>query len=788
MSTRSRHNRARNGQGRLTLRGPKRTRTASNEPDGASGNSRHRITRACNECRRRKDRCGGQRPSCTSCVENSRVCSYGPSKKRGLRPGYVRAIEVLLGLVFTTVEGSESYVYGLLQGQIQQTPMQPQGSEVKESDISAEFLLEAWRKGSVAEEIGKLLSPEGVEDEDDGTDSTQHFDTKISEALALFLSTRGGETGAPLTPMNTDTTPQDAMAFDTPTTPVAAPPTSSFTEASPQISISHPPEPTTSHGMRSSSSISKLPKNWPFLLDLYFETTHSWFPISQKHELLRAAYKLANSTSATSVDLPSTGDIAFLQAVLLFASYQSAFVADSFKSAHIGTHNETYTIRSSQYLGQTSLFSDPSEYELGHVRAFLVLALFDMDQKLWSEAWVNIGRAIYTATSIGLVDKNSIAARSISEDNVKRTLLGCMTLETIISSQLNTVPFFKSSDILSAGLLIIDGMEEWEPWQPKIIVPTATAQPLQGFSSHVPGHVISTFNRLLLVMASLNELTCQKGNPPTEETLLEIIRGCEQNLDGLSDTRTTADPSPQTLSLWMASIATLETAAAALLLLNGTTGERPGSYLVSLTMLVGLVEKRVQSIGRHSIPSVVEACLGLLQQALVHQPLLYVGTDFEIDFSLLKEAIAGFLASLQETLDGDMQMDATCNPRPNSVNAGCNSLPSTQPIAVNTLMPPRISRPSDLPPASLSLDPLLGTVNSTIDPIQTSQSSGLTRVVAFEPPSASLRDDMGDDGLFDSLASLDSTEWLANPPEFMQHLGFLEKPPDDFESIFDIGL
>lgn len=631
--------------------------------------------------------------------------------------------------------------------------MQPQGSGVKESDISAEFLLEAWRKGSVAKEVGKLLSPEGVEDEDDGTDSTQHFDTKVSEALALFLSTRGGEAGAPLTPMNTDT-PQDVMAFDTLNSPVVAPLTSSFIEALPEISISHPPEPTTSY------SISELPKNWPFLLELYFETTHSWFPISQKHELLRVAYKLANSTSTTSVDLPSTGDIAFLQAVLLFASHQSAFISDSFKSARNGTHDGTFNIRSSQDLDQTSLFADPSIYELGHVRAFLVLALFDMDQKLWSAAWVNIGRAVYTATSIGLVDKNSIAASSNYEDNVKRTLLGCMVLETIISAHVNTLPFFQSSDILSAGLLTIDGMEEWEPWQPKIVISTGTAQVL-GLNSHMPGHVISTFNRLLLVIASLNELICQMRNPPPEEALLEIIQGCEQNLEGLSDT-TTADPSPQTLSLWMASIATLETAAAALLVSNGTSRERPGSYLVGLTMLVGLVEKRVQSIGRHSIPPVAEACLMLLRQTLDHQPLLYVGNDVEPDFNLLKKAIARYFAFLHEPLDGEMQLDATYNPQPNLVNTGRNSLRSSQPIAADTLIPPIISIPSDTSSANLNLDTLLGAMDSTMSPnhpSQTSQSPGSTKGVASETLGASLGDDMGDDGLFDSLASLDSTEW-----------------------------
>jgi hypothetical protein len=668
----------------------------------------------------------------------------------------VRAIEVLLGLVFTTVEGSESYVHGLLQGQIQHTSVQPQVSRVKESDISAEFLLEAWRKCSVANEVGKLLSPEGVEDEDDGTDSTQYFDTKVSEALALSISVRAGDTGAPLTPMNTDTTPQDMIL----TTPVVDCLASDFVQASPQTAISHPPEATTPLTLGCPSpSVTELPKNWPFLLDLYFETTHSWFPISQKHELLRAAYTLANRTSTSSVDLPSSAEIAFLQAVLLYASHQSTFILNSPKP----THDDAYNIMSQQDLTQTSLFANSSSYDLGHVRAFLVLALFNIDQKLWSAAWINIGRAVYTAISTGLIDRNSATANLPCDDNVKRTLLGCATLETIISARLNTVSYFRSSDIQSRGLLTIDGMEEWEPWQPKILLQTGTALNQQVPSSHVPGHVISTFNKLLQVIASLNDLNRQRQNPPPEGVLLQIMRRCQENLGSLGDVRTAMDLPPQTLCLWIASITTLETAAAALLVSNGTGSERPESYWTSVTLLVSLVEKRTQSIGRCSIPPVVEACFILLQQTLVRQQPSYVGTDYENDFNHLNQTLSGYLAASHGLLDKETQMDITFGPRLDSIDSGGNSRPSYQLLPANNYIPPRASTGSSIPSTNLTLDTLLETMDSTMSqdepPICIPQSPELTKGMDFEPLSASLGDEMDDDGLFDSLATLDSTDW-----------------------------
>jgi hypothetical protein len=290
---------------RSAPRRSKRSRTeAENSDEGPHGKARHRVTRACNECRRRKDRCDGQRPACMSCVAGSRACSYGgPSKKRGLRTGYVRALEILLGLIFSTVEESESWICGLLQGNDENATFRPKALEAHvSSERAPEILLEAWRKGPTVKLVEQLLeAPDG---DDDGTDSTKHFDVKLAEALAL--SHRGGRgkpfvdsnQGALLSPMNTDTTPMATVALSSGTPRGESHPV--FSTEARESSLGGPISLPLDPGLSVPSDpppVPQLPSHWPYLLDLYFATTHCWFPISQKHELLRTAYTLANATA-----------------------------------------------------------------------------------------------------------------------------------------------------------------------------------------------------------------------------------------------------------------------------------------------------------------------------------------------------------------------------------------------------------------------------------------------------------------------------------------------------------
>ncbi|RKP08304.1 fungal-specific transcription factor domain-containing protein, partial [Thamnocephalis sphaerospora] len=73
--------------------------TASAEASGRV-KKRSRRTQACDDCRRRKVRCDGNRPSCTSCLRHGVACHYQETvKKRGPKPGYIEKLERRLNMM-----------------------------------------------------------------------------------------------------------------------------------------------------------------------------------------------------------------------------------------------------------------------------------------------------------------------------------------------------------------------------------------------------------------------------------------------------------------------------------------------------------------------------------------------------------------------------------------------------------------------------------------------------------------------------------------------------------------
>jgi len=76
---------------------------------------RKRVSRACDRCRSKKDKCDGARPACAACVASGLACSYDPkAKKRGLPGGYVRRLETLWALVLSRIDGLEDAALRLL--------------------------------------------------------------------------------------------------------------------------------------------------------------------------------------------------------------------------------------------------------------------------------------------------------------------------------------------------------------------------------------------------------------------------------------------------------------------------------------------------------------------------------------------------------------------------------------------------------------------------------------------------------------------------------------------------
>lgn len=750
---------------RSAPRRSKRSRTEAEDSDeGLYGKVRHRVTRACNECRRRKDRCDGQRPACMSCVAGSRACSYGgPSKKRGLRTGYVRALEILLGLIFSTVEESESWICGLLQGNYENAMFRPKALEAHiPSERAPEILLEAWRKGPAVKLVEQLLeAPDG---DDDGTDSTKHFDVKLAEALALSHAEGRGKPfvdsnqGALLSPINTDTTPMATVALSAGTPRGISHPTFS-TEArdpSPGEAISLPLDP----GLSVPSDlppVHQLPSHWPYLLDLYFATTHCWFPISQKHELLRTAYTLANATTGT--DSVSQGDSAFLHAVLFYTSYQAIMIPNSPKPL-------AYQDPVAQFeaLVQSKLFNNPSGYDLGHLRALLLRCLLKIDMGLWIGAWDDIGRAVYTAVSIGLIPHSSATC----EDGVKRTMLGCFTLEALVSARLNTKPHFRPSDVTSIGMLQIDGLEEWEPWQPKVQLVGNRSSVQTGPLPHTPGHVVSTFNSLLEVMALLNGVIHGHKMDLTDERRHETLEKLRRELESLHDLPTGVNMPPQGLSLLVATAAVFEPSEAERMAISGTDPDHLASCWKDMMCLVNLLEERTQVMGRCSIPPIVEVFVALLGESLERH--INNGADHEVQ--CLADSLSRWLATWSDA-KSNTSLDPSSHPDPhNSINGReIHSFDSPQPPALHRNVAIAEAIPSETllteQATSMLLDdpnpqPAVQLPSHQPNPLQGAGNrttpASFNPGVNLEPLTGSL-EDLDGDGLFDSLATLDSADW-----------------------------
>jgi hypothetical protein len=660
----------------------------------------------------------------------------------------VRGIETLLGLIFKSIQGSEEWIYGLLEGNIQQMSFCP-ASGPQAANISVDLLLETWHKSSVARKMGSLLATEGEFDED-GTDSSQYFDTKVVEGLTLLVSRKDG-TGALMTPMDTNETQPDLPPFDhSPLAISASSPLQPSGGLKLDTTISRQPEPASQPLNSMPSAVPDLPKNWSYLLDLYFETTHCWFPISQKHELLRCAYTLSSSPSPATVDSPTSGELAFLHAVLAYAAHQSGTLSDAPREKSI----DTSEVKSPGDLTQTFLFANPANYDIGHVRALLIMCLFEMDQKHWTAAWKSIGRAMYTSVSIGILPRSSSATNSQAPDGTKRTILGCATLETIIAARLNTAPYLAASDILHQGGLFTDGNEEWEPWQVKILVEAGDERDQQSSNAHVPGHVISTFNQLLRTMALLNELACQPKSPGTERSLQELLHSCRENLNTLGGLKTAVDLTPQAISLWITSTTVFEIAAAAALNSPNINLQRPDGYWENTARVARLIEKRVQSIGRCCISPVIEACMGLLQQSFDRRQLQYVGNGVAGDPSLARQAITNALAALQDPLRGEPQLGMGGDSQLISTNVSEHALLTIQPAlgkngATSNYELPRT--PSTF--LSNRIDPSVSQ-NPSSSNVTVRTPGGLSF-----PLDPSLTANIEDDGLFDSLATLDSTDW-----------------------------
>ena len=420
------------------------------------GKGRTRVSRACDRCRLKKDKCDGQKPSCSTCITLGEICTYDPStRKRGLPEGYVRGLEKLWALSMNKIDGLEDLVSDLVSEE-------PLVLQLWNHDIAGEELHSSWKDSKILHDLEYMLtrleasaSDQGQKRKRDKDDSTNNDDGRI--VFHTEVSHKIIDLGV------------ESQSSSVSTTQLAQ-----QMQANAQT-------------QQTSARPEHLPADASILLEFYFSFTHCWLPIVERHEILRTLY----SFSTLASDHLSSGSKAVLWALLAYSEAQYASIA----AERVDTRVAEFTSEQMAMMARTIITANTQlSYDIGHVQALLVLALYDIGIGSWESAWLCTGQAVRISQNIAL-------AKSLSRRKV-HVLLSGFLLDTIIASRLGHVPHLRSDFVKDIGHVDEDGLEEWDPWL------NALQETHCVGAGRSPAFVLSIFNRLVDVFVILNDVLC----------------------------------------------------------------------------------------------------------------------------------------------------------------------------------------------------------------------------------------------------------------------------------------
>lgn len=258
--------------------------------------------------------------------------------------------------------------------------------------------------------------------------------------------------------------------------PYQSPPQSAPSEASIlQPDVSQPTDLPELGGISSGeATLLKLPENSWALLEHYFAFTQAWLPITEKHDVLKLMYNYP-AHGLSSIDAVAS-DHAELWSIMAFSA------------ARLETPDSMASFVLCRDVAK-SLIPSEQGFELGHIKALLILGLIEIAQEAWITAWLTIGSAIRFLTHLS--SGRGIATR-LNEGRTKHTFLAAFLLESAIASRTGGLPHLRPDDVRSIGLLIEDGLDEWSPWADPTFGTAAAPE-------KSPARSISTFNELIRI-------------------------------------------------------------------------------------------------------------------------------------------------------------------------------------------------------------------------------------------------------------------------------------------------
>ncbi|EME41485.1 hypothetical protein DOTSEDRAFT_73784 [Dothistroma septosporum NZE10] len=441
--------------------------TSSSAAKKADKAKRVRVSRACDQCRAGREKCDGAQPICHTCETQSRACTYNEQpKKRGIQPNYIRTLELTLAWILQHFPDSEARLSQLLP----KTDEQPHRLISFKDAAAAEALHTAWRNGIISRQIEQLLSGNDIESPQAAGSSQVNNTAYRSPPLSV-----PSDTAAILSEQNQSGTTGDADVL------YAGQSRSSELTAHETLVLPH--------------------NSWK-LLEHYFTFTQTWVPIIEKHDIMRLMY------SYPSHGLSSEDARAAKHAELWSIMAWSAF--------SIGTHSGT-SFEMCHSVAK-SLIPAGDGIQLGHVKALLILGIIEIARDSFLAAWLTIGSAVRVLTHYQ--GGNGLEA-GLGGTRTKHTVLAAFLLEQVVALHSGANGHLKHRDVEALGLLVEDGLEEWEPWTD----PTAGSS---SGSAKAPARSISTFNSLvrlaLQVAVSENSAVLSPKSPSDLSVVSGLLR------------------------------------------------------------------------------------------------------------------------------------------------------------------------------------------------------------------------------------------------------------------------
>ncbi|KAI3233100.1 transcriptional regulator family: Fungal Specific TF [Penicillium roqueforti] len=438
---------------------------------------RKRVSRACDRCRSKKDKCDGIRPTCSACQVSGQSCSYDPhAKKRGLPEGYVRGLEKLWALSICNIEGFEDTMLAMLGNTAESAGRREKLMSVWSDDSASESLHESWKTSRLFGALEKMLSNSDTPGPTTGKRSRNPQDDDADGQWGY----RVARTSTPLGPG----APRVVEPF----------------AVSPGVKRARLSEDSNGRGVAGPSPHTlQLPPQTSQLLDIYFAVTHSWFPVVTKHNILRASYLYANAPFSIATASPGSGDHAALWAIMSYTITQSRTNSRAGPAGTVALAKEYYAV------SRNLIPMEKERYEPGHIQALLLLTLVNMGLEDWTAAWLLSGQAVRMAVAMG-IGYVSDSRRSDELRQGKAVFLGCFVVDSLLSFRLSRSPAMPPSDLTTVGLLEEDGLEEWNSWV-DVLPPTGAPQGSKNPPRRGPLLALSCFNRLVELASVLNKIS-----------------------------------------------------------------------------------------------------------------------------------------------------------------------------------------------------------------------------------------------------------------------------------------